>query len=183
MSFPFDVVRTRLVGQSEQRKIYRGVLHSVKDIYVKEGPLVLFRGLWPTLIQIGPHAGVQFMCYKLFNEWYKILIETDKQTTFSSSLVAGSLAGLCAKTSIYPFDLAKKRMQIQGFQEGRKMFGSTFTCKGFTDCLLKIYKIEGVQGYFKGLSPSLLKAVVTTALHFSTYELICKSLIRLKLNE
>lgn len=152
----------------------------MSDIYFREGPIVLFRGLWPTLVQIAPHAGVQFMCYKLFDGWYKLLIQTNNETTLSSSLVAGSLAGLCAKTSIYPFDLAKKRMQIQGFQEGRKSFGQTFHCKGLTDCLVKIYHMEGVPGYFKGLSPSLIKAVVTTALHFSSYEMICKGLSKMK---
>lgn len=183
VSFPFDVIRTRLVGQSEKQKIYRGVLHCLRSVYVNEGPLVLFRGLWPTLVQIGPHAGVQFMCYKLFNEWYNKIINRNKETTWSSSLVAGSLAGLCAKTSIYPFDLAKKRMQVQGFEEGRKIFGQVFQCRGFTDCLINIYRIEGFQGYFKGLYPSLIKAVVTTALHFSTYEMICKGLSNMKENK
>lgn len=180
MSFPFDVVRTRLVAQSEKRKIYRGVLHSLQDIYFREGPLVLFRGLWPTIVQIGPHAGVQFMSYKLFHEWYKMWVVKKNETTLSSSLAAGSLAGLCAKTSIYPFDLAKKRMQIQGFEEGRQPFGRFFQCKGLSDCLVKIYQLEGLPGYFKGLSPSLIKAVITTALHFSTYEMICKGLTKMK---
>lgn len=168
------------MGQSEQNKIYKGVLHCLKAIYVKEGPLVLFRGLWPTLVQIGPHAGVQFMCYKLFDEWYKKIVRNSNETTLFSSLVAGSFAGLCAKTSIYPFDLAKKRMQIQGFEEGRKSFGKTFHCKGLNDCLVRIYQLEGIPGYFKGLYPSLIKAVITTALHFSAYEMICKGLAKMK---
>ncbi|KAJ8958143.1 hypothetical protein NQ318_006080 [Aromia moschata] len=144
-------------------------------------PLVNFTcgslaGLWPTVVQIGPHAGAQFMCYKLFDDLYKSLLES-RETTLSSSLVAGSLAGLCAKTFIYPLDLAKKRMQIQGFEHGRKTFGKTVQCKGLNDCLIKIYKHEGVLGYFKGLSPSLIKAIFTTALHFSSYEMICKLLL------
>lgn len=123
------------------------------------------------------------MCYKLFDKWYKETIGKSSETTLSSSLVAGSLAGLCAKTTIYPFDLAKKRMQVQGFEEARKTFGKVFQCRGLTDCLLKIYQIEGYQGYFKGLYPSLIKAVVTTALHFSMYEMICKSLAKAKLDD
>lgn len=153
------------------------------DIVRKEGPHTLFRGLWPTLLQIGPHAGVQFMCYKIFNDLYKQTFTATTETTLSSSLVAGSLAGLCAKTVIYPFDLAKKRMQIQGFEEGRKHFGTFFKCKGFVDCLIRMYHVEGIKGYFKGLGPSLIKAVATTALHFSSYEMICKFLDKAKENE
>ncbi|CAH0547987.1 unnamed protein product [Brassicogethes aeneus] len=175
ISFPFDVIRTRLVAQSEQKKIYRGVVEAGISITKKEGFLVLYRGLLPTVLQIGPHAGAQFMCYQIFNDLYIKLIKI-QNTSLSSSLMAGSLAGLCAKTLIYPFDLTKKRMQVQGFEEGRKSFGQMFYCKGFKDCLINIYRLEGFAGYFKGLTPSLIKAVCTTALHFSSYEMICKLL-------
>ncbi|XP_018574330.1 mitochondrial thiamine pyrophosphate carrier [Anoplophora glabripennis] len=182
VSFPFDVIRTRLVAQSEQKKVYEGILHAGQNICRNEGPMVLFRGLWPTVIQIGPHAGAQFMCYKIFDDLYKTFVHST-HTTLSSSLVAGSLAGLCAKTFIYPFDLAKKRLQIQGFEEGRAVFGGVhFQCKGLTDCLVRIYKVEGVPGFFKGLAPSLIKAVFTTALHFSSYEMICNLLLYARTN-
>ncbi|XP_030765919.1 mitochondrial thiamine pyrophosphate carrier-like [Sitophilus oryzae] len=176
VSFPFDVVRTRFVAQSEQKKVYHGMVAACKEICAKEGPIVLFRGLWPTVLQIGPHAGAQFMCYKLFDDLYRYIIKTEN-TTLSSSLFAGSLSGLCSKAFIYPFDLVKKRLQIQGFHHAREHFGQTFHCKGLTDCFLKIYHVEGFPGYFKGLSPSLIKAVCATALHFSSYEMVCKLLV------
>lgn len=167
------------MAQSEQQKIYKGVVEAGISILRNEGPFVLFRGLLPTVLQIGPHAGAQFMCYKIFSDLYLKVIKTDS-TTLSSSLMAGSLAGLCAKAFIYPFDLTKKRMQVQGFEEGRKSFGRLFVCRGFNDCLIRIYQLEGLAGFFKGLSPSLIKAVCTTALHFSSYEMICKILEKTK---
>ncbi|XP_050301587.1 mitochondrial thiamine pyrophosphate carrier [Anthonomus grandis grandis] len=179
VSFPFDVVRTRFVAQSEHKKVYHTMLSATIKIYQTEGPLVLFRGLWPTILQVGPHAGAQFMFYRMFHDLYN-RISKSESTTFTSSVFAGSLAGLCAKTVIYPFDLVKKRLQIQGFGYAREQFGQHFTCRGLTDCLKKIYKIEGPWGYFKGLSPSLIKAVCTTALHFSSYEMICKFLVLIR---
>lgn len=155
------------------------MLSATREICQKESPLVLFRGLWPTVLQIAPHAGVQFMCYRIFNDLYTYLVK-NKNTTLSSSLFAGSLAGLCAKTVIYPFDLVKKRLQIQGFGHARENFGEHFTCKGLIDCFRRIYYLEGPTGFIKGLSPSLIKAIVTTALHFSTYEMICKLLVYIK---
>ncbi|ENN73182.1 mitochondrial thiamine pyrophosphate carrier [Dendroctonus ponderosae] len=181
VSFPFDVVRTRFVAQSENKKVYHNILSAVIQICRTESPLVLFRGLWPTVLQIGPHAGAQFTCYRLFDDLYKYALNIE-YTTLSSSLFAGSLAGLCAKTIIYPFDLVKKRMQIQGFAHAREHFGEHFTCKGLIDCLQKVYRSEGHKGFFKGLSPSLIKAICTTALHFSSYEMICNFIVFVKEN-
>ncbi|XP_028132390.1 mitochondrial thiamine pyrophosphate carrier-like [Diabrotica virgifera virgifera] len=173
LSFPFDVIRTRLVAQSEQKMIYKeGIIHSCEHILKNEKPSTLFRGLLPSLFQITPHAGVQFMTYKLFNDMYSLLFHQN-DVTLSNSVVSGSLAGLCAKTAIYPLDLVKKRMQIQGFEKGREIFGKVFRCKGMVDALGNVYRDEGAVGFFKGLSPSLLKACVSSALYFGTYELCC----------
>lgn len=85
-------------------------------------------------------------------------------------MVAGSAAGLVAKTMVYPLDLARKRLQIQGFEHGRKGFGKFFRCHGLIDCLVVSAKNEGAKGLFKGLWASQLKAAATTALHFTAYE-------------
>ncbi|CAG9770711.1 unnamed protein product [Ceutorhynchus assimilis] len=179
VSFPFDVVRTRFVAQSQQKMIYHNMFSAVRDICRKESPVALFRGLWPTVLQVGPHAGAQFMCYRFFDDFYK-KINKKQNSSLSSTLFAGSLAGLCAKTFIYPFDLVRKRLQIQGFGHARDSFGIHFTCKGLIDCFSRIYYLEGARGFFKGLAPSLIKAVFTTALHFSTYEMICNVLMVFK---
>lgn len=171
VSFPFDVARTRLVAQNEQHRAYNGVIHAFVSIYKQEGFRAYFKGLTPTIIQVAPHAGVQFMCYKVFNQVYRyIFVIDDKQHTTVGSILSGSLAGLCAKTAVYPLDLTRKRMQVQGFEESRKYFGKVFTCKGMIDCMHKIYVTEGVPGLFKGLSPSLIKAISTSALHFALYD-------------
>lgn len=42
------------------------------------------------------------------------------------SLICGSLAGIGAKMFVYPLDVARKRLQIQGFQHGRIGFGKVY---------------------------------------------------------
>ncbi|CAK9814545.1 Mitochondrial thiamine pyrophosphate carrier [Anthophora plagiata] len=94
----------------------------------------------------------------------------ESNVSFYNSTISGSLSGLLAKTAIYPFDLSRKRLQIQGFKHGRQGFGSFFECVGLIDCLRLTFKVEGVRGLFKGLVPSQLKATATTGLHFTVYE-------------
>ena len=52
------------------------------------------------------------------------------------SLLCGSVAGICAKTFVYPLDVARKRLQIQGFQRGRVGFGKVCNIRSSTDIML-----------------------------------------------
>ncbi|KAG6801519.1 mitochondrial thiamine pyrophosphate carrier [Apis mellifera caucasica] len=176
VSFPFDTIRTRLVAQSNNYTIYKGILHSCSCIIQHESPKVFFYGLLPTLLQIVPHTGLQFAFYGYVNDKYKKYYN-ETNISFYNSMISGSVAGLLAKTAIYPFDLSRKRLQIQGFRNGRKGFGTFFECKGLIDCLKLTIKEEGIKGLFKGLVPSQLKATMTTALHYTVYE---QTLIALK---
>ncbi|XP_076648998.1 mitochondrial thiamine pyrophosphate carrier [Halictus rubicundus] len=175
-SFPCDTIRTRLVAQSNKHPIYKGVIHSCSCIIQHESPRAFFNGLVPTLLQIIPHSGLQFAFYGLFSDLYK-KYSSDTNISFYNSMVSGSAAGLLSKTAVYPLDLSRKRLQIQGFEHGRKGFGSFFSCTGLLDCLRLTVKVEGLRGLFKGLAPSQIKAAATTALHFTTYE---QSLVLIK---
>lgn len=176
VSFPFDVIRTRLIAQGTS--VYKSTFSSFYKIVSLEGVTGLYRGLLPTVLQVAPHAGVQFMTYKFVDNVYRTFYKLDDTSyLFVGSTIAGAVSGLVAKTSIYPFDLIKKRLQIQGFLDNRTGFGKNFVCRrSLYDCLARIFKEEGVSGLFKGLSPSLIKAVVTSILHFNFYELVCKIL-------
>ncbi|XP_011311047.1 mitochondrial thiamine pyrophosphate carrier [Fopius arisanus] len=169
VSFPFDTVRTRLVAQAHHQPVYKGFTSVYSLILRTESLRGFYRGLSPTLIQIAPHTGLQFVFYDLLTDIYKSITE-GSSTTVINSLIAGSVAGLLSKTAVYPLDLARKRLQIQGFEHGRVGFGSFFSCHGLLDCLMKTAKTEGLRALFKGLLPSQLKAAATTALHFTFYE-------------
>ena len=43
--------------------------------------------------------------------------------------------------------------------------------RGLWDCLSTTARREGVRGIYKGLWPSSIKAMATTGLHFTFYEL------------
>ncbi|RZF39580.1 hypothetical protein LSTR_LSTR001101 [Laodelphax striatellus] len=118
-SFPFDIIRTRLVAQGNS-KAYKGMIDGFFTIYRKDGMPGYFRGSSAALMVSGPLAGCQFLFYELF-----------KNMALSVGLFN------CFKGTI----------------EGEKVFG-----------------------LFKGLSPSLLKAALTTALHFAFYEEILHKL-------
>lgn len=177
VSFPFDTIRTRLVAQGEP-KIYRSTSHAAREILSKEGPKGLYRGLAPVLIQMAPYTGIQFASYTALTKL--ISFADGGPTKIEHSLTVGALAGAASKTAIYPLDLAKKRLQVIGFDGGRAGFGQTFSTSGLLHCITKIVKTEGFTSLYKGLWPSLLKAGVVSALYFTFYENGCALLLRYK---
>lgn len=120
------------------------------------------------------------------------------------SLVNGALAGLLSKAAVYPLDLAKKRLQIQGFAEHRRSYGRHFQCSGVWHCFRATVHQEGVlgmclfshgisvthrcraitfplplpAGLYKGMTPSIWKAGVTSAINFCIYDNIVAAVIR-----
>lgn len=174
---PLDTLRTRFAAQGEP-KIYRNLRHAVFTMYQTGGLFTFYRGLVPTLVAVFPYAGLQFFSYNLL----KTLTETQNSESKGGirSLICGSVSGVISKTITYPFDLFKKRLQVAGFEEARKHFGQVRTYQGFRDCVVRIAKEEGVRGFFKGLSPSLVKAAASTGLTFFSYEVCVGLLIRLK---
>ncbi|VVC96324.1 mitochondrial thiamine pyrophosphate carrier-like [Leptidea sinapis] len=187
ISFPFDTVRTRLIAEQKTNRAYSGFIDAFSSMVKCEGPAALFKGLVPTVAQIAPHAGIQFAVYKLFTENIFLKIDffqrpTTLGGTIEASLIAnvlaGSIAGFVSKTMIYPFDVVKKRLQIQGFQEHRKAFGRQMYCKGSIHCIWLTITKEGFLALYKGLGPSIVKAIIVSALHFTVYDEIKNQLIR-----
>lgn len=184
ISFPFDTVRTRLVAEEKTKKAYKGFSNALVTMVKTEGPSSLFKGLVPTLGQIAPHAGVQFAVYKFFTENIFAQVAFFQRDTSNNStstpnnvelstlgnLISGSIAGLVAKTVIYPFDLLKKRLQIQGFQKHRMSFGKQMYCRGLLHCVYLTVKMEGVLALYKGFGPSIVKAVFVSAMYFGVYD-------------
>ncbi|VVC27202.1 Mitochondrial carrier protein,Mitochondrial carrier domain,Mitochondrial substrate/solute carrier [Cinara cedri] len=179
-SYPFDVIRTRLVAQ-KSNQIYKNMRQVAFSIYKTEGVLAYYRGLFPTLVQNSLQGGLIFMFYNSFTKFTSTNTRTHKTGSEDylntvKQLSSGFLSGIAAKTCIYPLDIVKKRLQLQDFVKTRNDFGKKFVCKGLVDCIYLTIKEESFFGLFKGLSPSLLKAGVSTALHLAIYEHIFKLL-------
>ena len=115
---------------------------------------------------------IGLQCIVCLNHLYIFLLISG----IAESFICGSLSGVTSKILVYPFDLTKKRLQIQGFEEARVKFGSTRKYSGMFDCLLSVSKEEGYRGLYKGLTPSLLKSALSFGLTFFVYEQACSFL-------
>ncbi len=174
-SFPFDVVRTRVVAQpttnlqDPSSLYYKSTFNALRQISSREGFFGLYKGILPRLMSMGPTSAIQFACYSTFTELY-FHFKQD-QLNLIEKFLCGSTSGLVGKTIVYPLDTIQKRLQVQGFEEGRKSLGATQKYRGILDCVAKVYKTEnGIKAFYKGYVPGMGKAFLSSGLYFSLFE-------------
>jgi solute carrier family 25 carnitine/acylcarnitine transporter 20/29 len=81
----------------------------------------------------------------------------------------GGLAGEVLWLSSYPFDVVKSKMQSDGF-------GASMKYASMRDCFAKVYRAEGLGGFWKGIMPTLLRAMPVSAGTFATVEVTMRLL-------
>lgn len=177
-AMPLDVIRTRLVAQGNDGALYRGTWHAIHHIWCKEGFPGYFRGWIPSIIQIAPFTGLQFALYNVFVDLWDNTVHGHDSTR---ALVSGASAGTVAKTMLYPLDMIRHRLQMNGFH--RRGFGrASGYNRGMLRTLAAIVRQESVYGLFKGLWPSQIKAAATSGFAFLFYELFCDVIRKRKTN-
>lgn len=152
ITYPLDLLRTRFAAQGPQR-VYQSLFGSVRDISVHEGPSGFFRGLNAALGQIVPYMGLFFTSYEFLHQYMG-----GKTLPFGSGdATAGILASVFAKTAVFPLDLVRKRLQVQGPTRTRYIHANIPEYKGVIRGLATIWRQEGYRGWYRGLTVSLVK--------------------------
>ncbi|ERE71227.1 calcium-binding carrier protein SCaMC-2-like protein [Cricetulus griseus] len=121
------------------------------------GAKSLWRGNGINVIKIAPESAIKFMAY----EQMKRLVGSDQETLrIHERLVAGSLAGAIAQSSIYPMEVLKTRMALR----------KTGQYSGMLDCARRILAKEGVAAFYKGYIPNMLGIIPYAGIDLAVYE-------------
>ena len=95
----------------------------------------------------------------------------------SGDAAAGVMASVLAKTGVFPLDLIRKRLQVQGPTRERFAGGVVPAYgKGVWRVGTKIVNTEGWRGLYRGLGVGLVKAAPASAVTMWTYERALKEL-------
>lgn len=100
----------------------------------------------------------------------------------SAHATAGLLSSILSKTSIFPLDLIRKRLQVQGPTRQLYAHGSIMPRYddglGIRGTVKEILRREGVRGLYRGLGISLVKAAPSSAITMWVYEWVMEGLRR-----
>jgi solute carrier family 25 protein 38 len=162
---PITVVKTRF--ESGQFK-YSSLNHALKDVYCKEGLKGLYRGWTPTVLRDAPYSGLYYMfysqlkitCSKILSDSNSIKHTISPSVTFACGLSAGLLASLVTQ----PFDVVKTKMQLQG---------STY--KNIYTASLIILEKKGINGFFSGATPRIMRRSLMSAISWTFFDTLTKA--------
>ncbi|RPA82613.1 putative mitochondrial deoxynucleotide carrier protein [Ascobolus immersus RN42] len=182
-TYPFDLLRTRFAAQGAGEKVYRSIAVSIRDIYTQEGLGGFYRGLGAGLGQIVPNMGLFFGTYSTVHNILREPVVADLLPTPPTSggwedAASGAVGSVVAKTGVFPLDLIRKRLQVQGPTKTKYVNGIYLPDYkgGVVKTGLLIMKNEGFLGLYRGLTVALIKAVPASAVTMWTYGQVLKLL-------
>lgn len=139
----------------------------IRDIWREEGGKGFFQGLGAGVGQVVPYMGLFFTVY----EALRPPLATLSLPFGSGDATAGVLASVLAKTGVFPLDLIRKRLQVQGPSRARYAGGKIPVYgEGVWKTARSIVRREGWRGLYRGLSVGLVKSAPASAITMWTYE-------------
>lgn len=174
ISGPIEHVRIRLQTQphSAAARLYNGPWDCVRKLCAQGGGGVkgLYRGEAVTVIREAQAYGLWFMAF----EWMmnadaaRNKVERKEIASWKVALYGG-LAGEALWLGSYPFDVVKSKMQTDGF-------GAEQRYKTMRDCFAQTWRAEGMRGFWKGIGPTLLRAMPVSAGTFAVVEMTMRAI-------
>lgn len=149
---PLDVVKTTIITVNNSLSIPKSISY-VKRQYGVAG---FWRGLRPASYKAIIGSGISFYYLELL----KSLVPQNYTGFFSNSIVGMVARGLSI-ISLSPLSIIKVRM------EAPQTSGYT----SVSDGMVKIFKQEGIKGYYKGLPSCLMRDLPFSGLSYGFYQL------------
>jgi solute carrier family 25 phosphate transporter 23/24/25/41 len=152
ITYPLDVIRAKLTVATAGGD--HGMVSTAKSIVAKGGVRGLWGGLGATLLAVAPFVGLQQASYDVMK-----LTLIDKGLASPSVgffTACGVASGLTAQTIVYPLDVLRRRIQVEGVESS---WARLYTLPA----LRRVVQTDGFRGLFAGLIPTYMKVAPAVA--------------------
>jgi solute carrier family 25 (adenine nucleotide translocator) protein 4/5/6/31 len=168
---PIERVKLLLQVQHASKQIteaqrYKGILDAFVRIPKEQGLISFWRGNLANVIRYFPTQALNFA----FKDKYKqiFLGGVDKNTQFwryfAGNLASGGAAGATSLCFVYPLDFARTRLAADIGKTGSRQF------TGLGDCLVKVFKSDGLIGLYRGFNVSVQGIIIYRAAYFGFFD-------------
>lgn len=163
-------VHSLVTTKFHRPKFAMSIQNGFEKIIERGGFIALWKGNMTSVLHRFPYSAINFYVYETAmdvlaardvfvedeidetpGQLARRMTSTFGETTLHKFL-AGALAGTCAVTACYPLDLIRTRLSTE--LEGKEHY------RGIVDAFQKIYKTEGVAGFYAGIAPTLLVRMI-----------------------
>ncbi|KAF6802169.1 mitochondrial carrier C4G9.20c [Colletotrichum musicola] len=173
ISGPIEHVRIRLQTQPHgAARLYSGPIDCVRVLSRQGGGVLpgLYRGEAVTILREAQAYGVWFLAFEWMMNADAARNKVDRKEIPSWKVALyGGLAGEALWLGSYPLDVVKSKMQTDGF-------GAEQRYKTMRDCFAQTYRGEGLRGFWRGIVPTLLRAMPVSAGTFAVVEMTMRAI-------
>mmetsp|Transcript_73666 Transcript_73666/g.134704 ORF Transcript_73666/g.134704 Transcript_73666/m.134704 type:complete len:290 (+) Transcript_73666:93-962(+) len=165
ITLPNDVVKVRLQVQSSAGGApkYAGFANCLIQTAREEGPLALWKGLTPALVRQISYTSLSLVIYEPIRDFYGRILGGSRSSggpSFVERLLAGGTAGSIAISVFNPAEVVKTQVQTSRAVETLRM----------RDVISKIYKNDGIPGFWAGVKPNVARTFLVNAAELGTYD-------------
>lgn len=202
IEYPFDTVKVRLQSQPDHLPArFLGPLDCFQQTIRRDGFGGLYRGVGSPIVGAAAENASLFLSYEwaqklLKSQFYRHLDETER-LPFGALLVCGSISGIVTSFILTPIELIKCQMQVQSLYYPHNTGGGsnnnvtagfvgnntnrsrvdaknihTFKMPGTFSLVSGIYQRDGLSGFWRGQTGTLLREAGGSSAWFGCYEYI-----------
>jgi solute carrier family 25 carnitine/acylcarnitine transporter 20/29 len=160
---PVDLFKIKLQTQVGSGGEYAGVIDAGRKILGKYGWRGAYQGFAATCARNIPCFATYF-CFSEFG--FRLVNPVDSPTAptvtsaFLGGLVGGAIAGFGFWGIFYPLEVIKTRIQSDHIDLDKRRY------KSMVDCARQTYSEGGIQSFYKGYTPAIVRAIPVNAAIF-----------------
>ncbi|KAF7715262.1 Mitochondrial carrier protein, calcium-binding [Penicillium ucsense] len=171
--YPVDTLKFRMQCSTIEGGL-RGnklIFATAQKVVAAHGIFGFFRGLPLGLVGMFPYAAIDLSTFEYLKRALvarQACLENchEDDVTLSNFFTGtiGAISGGFSASVVYPLNVMRTRLQAQGTDLHPTTYSS------ITDVARKTYKAEGLRGFYKGLTPNLLKVAPAVSISYVVYE-------------
>lgn len=171
--YPLDTLKFRLQCETVKDGLTGSALlrQTATKMYADGGLRACYRGVVMGLVGMFPYSAIDMGMFELLKKTYRQSYakytgchEDDANPGNIATGIIGASSGAFGATVVYPLNVLRTRLQTQG----TVMHSATYT--GVWDVAQKTIQKEGYRGFYKGLTPNLLKVAPALSITWVVYE-------------